>query len=346
MPEWLLPLLSSVWDWILRHPWSWLQYHPLLSALSAIAGFVIAFGKKVWGKLEPKAVDFVAQRLEHHAAVIIAGYPKLYAKHLYYKHRTFDVKGFSTQGKFALELENVYVDLDVDPAAVGTISSDPIHLPKEAEKSGDRGIFVWLKADPDEPRNFAIVGPPGSGKTTLLKHLALLLAARKAPIRLMPVLLFLRDYAATIGANADIKLAELIEASLKDLPPPARWFQDRLGKGKCLIMFDGLDEVADPDLRLKVVRWVERQVEVLGANRFLVSSRPNGYRDNPLSGFTVLQVLPFNRDQVERFVRNWYFANEVVAHQKNDPGVQMEATKGADDLLDRLRRTSTCKSWR
>src|SRR5215471_8978962 len=124
-----------------------------------------------------------------------------------------------------------------------------------------------------------------------------MLAARRAPVSGTPVLLFLRDHAAAIGRNADIKLTELIEASLKDLPPPARWFRDRLSNGKCLIMFDGLDEVADPDLRLKV----ERQVEFLGANRFVVSSRPNGYRDNPLSGFTVLQVLPFNRDQVERF---------------------------------------------
>jgi hypothetical protein len=341
MLGWLSALLTIIWDWMQRHPWNWVQHHPWLPWLSATGAFVIAFSKKVWGKLEPRAVDFVAQRLEYRAAVIIAGYRKLYAKHLYYKHRTFDVKGFSTQGKYALELENVYVDLDVDPAAVGTIPQDPIHLPKDAEKSGDRSIFVWLKADPDRPRNFAIIGSPGSGKTTLLKHLALLLAAREAPIRRTPVLLFLRDHAAAIGRDADIKLAELIEASLKDLPPPVRWFRDRLSKGKCMVMFDGLDEVAGPDLRLKVVRWVERQAEIPGANQFVVSSRPNGYRDNPLSGFTVLQVLPFNRVQVERFVRNWYFANEVVAHQKNDPGVHMEANKGAEDLLGRIRRTST-----
>ena len=83
------------------------------------------------------------------------------------------------------------------------------------------------------------------------------------------------------------------------------------------------------------------QVGIFGANRFLVSSRPNGYRDNPLSGFKVLRVLPFNRDQVERFVRNWYLANELVAHQKDDPGVRMEAERGADDLLARLRGSST-----
>jgi hypothetical protein len=176
MLDWLSALLTSVWDWIQRHPGSWVQHHPWLSATGA---FVITFGKKVWGKLEPKAVDFVAQRLEHHAAVIVAGYRKLYANHLYYKHRTFDVKGFSTKGKFALELENVYVDLDVDPATVGTIPQDPIHLPKDSEKISDRSIFVWLKVDPERPRNFAIIGPPGSGKSTLLKHLALPLVAEK-----------------------------------------------------------------------------------------------------------------------------------------------------------------------
>jgi hypothetical protein len=35
-------------------------------------------------------------------------------------------KGFSTPGQIALELETVYVDLSVDPAAVGSIPQDPI----------------------------------------------------------------------------------------------------------------------------------------------------------------------------------------------------------------------------
>ncbi len=240
--------------WLQSHPFAWIQSHAVRSTLIA---FVLAFGKKVWSKLEPKAVDFIAQSVEHRVAVVLTGYRKLYAKHLYYKHRTFDVKGFSTQGKFALELENVYVDLDVDPATLGAISQDPLRLPKDAANSSDRSIFIWLKADPDHPRNFAIVGPPGSGKTTLLKHLALLLADRKAPIRHTPVLLFLRDHAAAIGTNPEVKLTELIETSLKDLPPPKGWFSHRIQKGKCLIMLDGLDEVADPDLRRKVVRWVE-----------------------------------------------------------------------------------------
>ena len=312
----------------------WQTHHSWLAAiLVSVGGLLVTFGGKVWAVWEPDLVKAVAEWANPIKAWEARRYAKRYAKHLYYMHRTFDVKGFSTQGKFALELENVYVDLDVDAALVREVPQDPIRLPAGLDKVGRRGIQEWLT----KPGNFAIVGPPGSGKTTLLKHLALSTVALKAT----PILLFLREHAAAIAANPDVKLAELVEASLKNLPPPAGWFAKQLTRGKCVVMLDGLDEVADAAVRKKTVRWVEKQVETLGANRFLVSSRPNGYRDNPLGGFTVLSVLPFNRTQVERFVRNWYLANEAMAHQKDDPGVRMEAERGAADLLARLESTST-----
>ena len=303
------------------------------TALASAGGYLLTFAGKIWAVWEPDLVKAVAEWANPLKAWEARRYARRYTKHLYYRHRTFDVKGFSTQGQFALELENVYVDLDVDAATVREVPQDPIRLPKDLERFGRRGIQEWLL----RPGNFAIVGPPGSGKTTLLKHLALSTAALKAT----PILLFLREHAAAIAANPDVKLAELAEASLKNLPPPAGWFAGQLARGKCVVMLDGLDEVADAAVRKKTVRWVEKQVETLGANRFLVSSRPNGYRDNPLSGFTVLSVLPFNRTQVERFVHNWYLANEAMAHQKDDPGVRMEAERGAADLLARLESTST-----
>ena len=66
------------------------------------------------------------------------------------------------------------------------------------------------------------------------------------------------------------------------------------------------------------------------------SPRALGYRDNPLSGVNVLDVRPFNSEQVTSFVQRWYVANEIKAQQRDDPGVRKDARTGARDLLDRL----------
>ena len=259
--------------------WQWT--HSLWkTALVAIAGLVVAFSKKVWSHLEPDWAKRLADAINQVITTRLTGYRKRYARHLYYQHRTFDIKGFPTQGKFALDLENVYVNLGVDAAVATGIPQDPIRL--SAFSSSETiaigrtrdDVFAWLAAEPDKPRNFAIIGPPGSGTTTIMKHLALALSSGRAPIKMTPVLLVLREHATMIGNNPEAKLTEVIETSLRGTPPPVGWFEGRLKRGQCLVMLDGLDEVADPALRLKVVQWVERQVEFFGANRFLVRHVP------------------------------------------------------------------------
>lgn len=338
-----LPFIKTAAAILLGGGVLWKSHSWWKAMLAVLVSTVIAFGKAVWDDLKPKWVKRVSGSVDTVVTGWWTRFDRSYADYIYYKHRSFDVKGFSSQGKFALEQERVYVQLSIDPALLGDISQDPIKLPSNSEKEGedDGGIFAWLQADSHQHSNFAIVGSPGSGKTTLLKHLALVLAAGKAPIKLTPVLLFLRDHAATIAKEPETLLVRLVETTLSNLAPPEGWFQRRLQQGKCLVMFDGLDEIADVKIRRNVVSWVERQVEAFGTNKFLVSSRPNGYRENPLTGFTVLRVLPFSTAQVEEFVRNWYLANELAAHQKDDLGVRMEADQGAKDLMSRLRKAPT-----
>jgi predicted NACHT family NTPase len=70
----------------------------------------------------------------------------------------------------------------------------------------------------------------------------------------------------------------------------------------------------------------------------LLTARPQGYRDAPLTQAHVLEVLPFHANQVEEFIQNWYLANKItLSGGKDDPGVRQDAERKAQDLLHRLQ---------
>jgi Cdc6-like AAA superfamily ATPase len=316
--------------------------------IMVLYGLVVgAFGfvGKVWQKLEGRWVDRISEWLDTQVTLFpqYRTYKKEYLQHLIYRHRTFDVKGLSTQGPHSLELEQVFVQLGVAPRAIHEASANPI--PQELLE-GSHSVWDYVKSD--KIQNLAIIGAPGSGKTTLLKHMTLTLTAKKkqrkqvgAPEKL-PILLVLREHVEAIKSNPNLKLVEALQNSLTKLEKeaPPGWFEKQLRYGRCLIMLDGLDEVADFELRKQVVQWVENQIDIHHKNCFVISSRPFGYRSNPLSNVTVVEVRPFNSIQIRNFIDNWYLANEIMSAQKHDPGVVMAAQEGAEDLLRRIRSSA------
>jgi lipopolysaccharide/colanic/teichoic acid biosynthesis glycosyltransferase/energy-coupling factor transporter ATP-binding protein EcfA2 len=338
MPRIPLNLLALGTAAVTAGTWFGTHHSVWKSALVSVSCAAVAFGQKIWTELEPQWVKRIATWLDGWASTLLAVYSKRYFKHLYFKHRTVDLRGFSIQGKFALELESLYVNLYVDSAVAREIDQDALSWGLRREPTTGKDIFAWLRAHREGGNNFAILGPPGSGKTTLLKHLALAFAARRTPHKLTPILLQLRELAHAIGLDPEVTLVQLVEQTLKELPPPPNWFERRLNKGKCLIMLDGLDEIADIELRRKVMEWVQGTALTHWQNAFLVASRPNGYRDNPIQSFNVLRVLPFDRSQTTRFIDNWYLAHKIALHQKNDAGVRSEACKEADDLREWLMK--------
>ncbi len=250
------------------------------------------------------------------------------------------MKGLSTQGTYNLDLEKVFVELSVSPQAIHEIPVDPLHKIPEELSQGSHTIWQFLQADNLASPNLAVIGAPGCGKTTLLKHMTLVLARQQKnkPVDKLPVLLFLRDLTGAIQNDPDLFLENAIQSTLKKwkADAPQGWFEEQLKKGHCLILLDGLDEVADLKIRQAMVAWVEKQMQIYATNNFIVTSRRFGYISNPLSGVSVLEVRPFTAAQVNRFVQNWYLANEIMSSQKNDPGVQMKAQEGAEDLLKRI----------
>ena len=103
-------------------------------------------------------------------------------------------------------------------------------------------------------------------------------------------------------------------------------------------MLDGLDEVANPTQRQKVVVWVQRQINKYPNNQFIITSRPFGYTDTPLPDVLLLEVKPFTIEQVHKFVRNWYLATEIQTQGQDDEGVRRDAHVRATDLTNRLHQ--------
>jgi energy-coupling factor transporter ATP-binding protein EcfA2 len=328
--------------------------HPLLALIIGLLYemglLILGFLGQVGRKLQSRWVDRSVEKLDNMIQGSISHYRRYYCQYLYYQHRDFDVKGLTTVGTYTLELDRVFVELSIDPTTLKQMSSNPIQLPK-ALREGSHFFWDYLASKPLANQHLVIVGPPGSGKTTLLKHITLTLVAHrklhhrhyhaKVPQKL-PILLFLRDHVQSIGNQPNFSLVDALHDHLKkweQREPPAGWIKRQLNKGRCLVMLDGLDEVADPEERQNVVNWVQTQMIAFNQNRFLVASRPFGYRSNPLSGVAVLEVRPFSLEQVERFIHQWYLANEIMSKQKDDPGVRMRARAEAKDLLQRLRNT-------
>jgi len=318
----------------------------LCEVVVLIGGFISKVGQKLEGRLVDRFADWIDITLQS----MFSHYKSKYLEYMVYQHRVFDVKGLSTQGPYNLELERVYVQLGVDPTPAHEVSSNPIHKLPERLRSGSHSIWEYITNKNTRRNHYAILGAPGSGKTTLLKHMALTLASPRrqrkkisAP-HLLPILLFIRDHVNSISENPKLSLVQLIRdqfANRQAPLPPAGWLEKQLEQGNCLVMLDGLDEVADLQKRRAVVTWVDQCMVSYGKNRFILSSRPFGYRSNPLSNVTVLRVRQFSIQQIKLFVHSWYLANEIMSSQKDDLGVHEEARRGAVDLLERIDLTET-----
>jgi len=98
-----------------------------------------------------------------------------------------------------------------------------------------------------------------------------------------------------------------------------------------------LDEVGAVEQRRIVANWIENQIKAYPECRFILSSRPQGFRDSQLQRVDVLEVQPFSAEQVREFVENWYAANEIMnSGGVDDMKVRERALNDANVLLQRL----------
>jgi predicted NACHT family NTPase len=282
-------------------------------------------------------VPSVAEACDRTVSAVLLSYRSKYLDQLGRGVRDIDLLGVATQGEYTLRLRQVYVELSVLPRALHETSGEPF-VGKMGISAERRTLASFLGGA--EPGVFAVIGGPGSGKTTLLRRTALELCQRRVRTRALPVLLYLRDHVDAIvrAADAGPTLAS-VGSSVTWMPGtvPADWLERRLHRGRCLVMLDGLDEVAIEGDRQKVVAWVRRQIERYPKNDYVITSRPYGYLANPLSKANVLQVRRFTGEQISQFIQDWYYAIECRSTGDSGDKVRLQSKIKAGDLLSRVR---------
>jgi HEAT repeat protein len=163
-------------------------------------------------------------------------------------------------------------------------------------------------------RRLVILGDPGSGKSSLLQYLLLDWAEKALPDLAnmpLPLLIELRAYARLRHeGKVDGFLSYLHEGA------SVRWHFDReqldawLKGNPSWILFDGLDEVLDPELRKEVSTAIHRLADEYSLARVIVTSRIIGYyyqawHDEEFRHF-MLQEL--DERQIADFLARWHRA--------------------------------------
>jgi HEAT repeat protein len=157
-----------------------------------------------------------------------------------------------------------------------------------------------------------VLGDPGSGKSTLLQYL-LLDWAEKPTSDLMreplPLLIELREYAAKRYRGEVADFLDYLQTGAG-----VRWHFDRtqldawLKANPCLVMFDGLDEVFDPELRKEVSTAIHRFGDTYPQARLIVSSRVIGFQHQSWRDeqFRHVMLQELDEPQITDFLSRWH----------------------------------------
>ena len=245
------------------------------------------------------------QGVERHDALPQSGWPGRQFETDFlarYRRQVIEYHGKLEPPDFEHRRRVPVADLYVPPAIVQIIRSSP-QLPP-------RG--VTLEQLGEEIGRTVLLGDPGSGKTTAAQVLMHDQAA-KAPGR-VPFMVTLREFAAIATQRS---VAGYLQDKLENfyqVPAPPGSVERLLLSGAALVIFDGLDELADPTHRGNLTAIIERFCAEYPQTPVLVTSRLVGYEQTRLDNrqFTRYRLGGFDDQQVADYVRKWFAQEDAL----------------------------------
>jgi HEAT repeat protein len=169
-------------------------------------------------------------------------------------------------------------------------------------------------------KGLVVLGEPGAGKSMLLRWLAVIAARGRYSFQRQTGLDERRlPIPVSVGRLAEIKARLGGPCSVPQAL--ALYFQDRsvgnagelqgflesvLEQGRCLVLLDGLDEVAGA--KVEITSWLESFVSIYPGNRCVASSRIVGYSGFRMPEFHEIRLTSFSDEQVERYLDGFHRA--------------------------------------
>jgi hypothetical protein len=207
---------------------------------------------------------------------------------------------------------------------------------RQAHLDQPRQPALQVLAGPQQ-RLTALLGDPGAGKSSLLRYLTLALASGGLPAELagwtgwLPILVELRGYTDSgwrHGRWADATVLDYLDHlhTHEGSGLPRTVLDHYLSSdGRAVVMFDGLDELFDPQQRNAVARRIAGFAAQYPRVRVIVTSRTVGYRRQILdgAGFELYALQDLDQDQIATFIRTWY----GIAYRGNPADADARATR-------------------
>jgi HEAT repeat protein len=223
--------------------------------------------------------------------------------------------------------------------------ADPQRLAQALADYQQRPARPVLEAVTDPlQRLVVLLGDPGSGKSTLARFVAVGLANVNPPAGMegltgaLPVLVELRSYAeARWRKGTFLDFLDHLHAT-EGLGLPKEALDNYLTRdGRCVVIFDGLDELFDPAVRETVARQIAAFAARYPLVRVVVTSRVIGYRRAVLAtaGFAHFTIQDLDADQIRWFATRWY---ELAC-----PGDPVEAARRRGRLVEAVTASASIR---